>query len=93
MTLLDEDQITRELVTVPSWARDGDSIVRTVEAESFLTGLDLVIAVGRAAEDADHHPDIDIRWRTITFALSTHSDGGLSEKDFAMALTIDSLVP
>lgn len=93
MALLSEDRITVELATVPDWRREGDSIVRTVEAESFLSGLDLVVAVGRVAEDADHHPDIDIRWRTLTFTLSTHSAGGLTDQDFSLALVIDGLVP
>ncbi|MFL6160025.1 MAG: 4a-hydroxytetrahydrobiopterin dehydratase [Marmoricola sp.] len=92
MTLLTEDEIARALDTVPTWTRDGAEISRSVEAESFLAGLDLVTAVGRAAEDADHHPDIDIRWRTITFVLSTHSEGGLTERDFALARTIDGIV-
>lgn len=91
MALLPEDALERELASVPDWTRDGDTITRSVTATSFLSGLDLVVAVGRAAEDADHHPDIDIRWRTITFALTTHSDGGLTEKDFALARFIDGL--
>ncbi|WP_084220037.1 4a-hydroxytetrahydrobiopterin dehydratase [Spirillospora albida] len=47
--------------------------------------------VARAAEDADHHPDIDIRWRTVTFALSTHSAGGLTVRDFDLAAVIDGI--
>lgn len=93
MGLLSSDQLDLELATVPAWTRDGDRIVRTIEAPSFLGALDLVNAIGRAAEDADHHPDIDIRWRTVTLALSTHDAGGLTEKDFALALVIDELVP
>ncbi|HET6151406.1 MAG TPA: 4a-hydroxytetrahydrobiopterin dehydratase [Marmoricola sp.] len=93
MGLLDDDGIDAALAGVPTWRREGDGIVRTVEAASFLDGLDLVQAVGRAAEEADHHPDIDIRWRRITFVLSTHSAGGLTEQDFALARTIDRLSP
>jgi 4a-hydroxytetrahydrobiopterin dehydratase len=92
MALLPDDEIARELASVPAWTRDGDSITRSVTASSFLSGIDLVVAVGRAAEDADHHPDIDIRWRTITFTLSTHSAGGLTAQDFALARFIDGLV-
>jgi 4a-hydroxytetrahydrobiopterin dehydratase len=51
-----------------------------------------VMAVGQLAEAADHHPDIDIRWRTLSFRLSTHSAGGLTEKDFALAREIDGLL-
>jgi 4a-hydroxytetrahydrobiopterin dehydratase len=73
------------------WSRDGDTIRRSVEAPSFLDGISLVQAVAQAAEDRNHHPDIDIRWTTVTFALSTHSDGGLTPKDFDLAGAIDSL--
>ena len=90
--LLDDDAIERELATVPSWARRDDSITCSVQAGSFLAGLDFVVAAGRIAEAADHHPDIDIRWRTITFTVSTHSAGGLTAKDFALARAIDGIV-
>ncbi|HEX4189513.1 MAG TPA: 4a-hydroxytetrahydrobiopterin dehydratase [Marmoricola sp.] len=93
MVLLDDDGIATALESVPAWRREGDSITRTIEASSFLEGLDLVGAVGRAAEEADHHPDIDIRWRRITFVLSTHSAGGLTEQDFELARAIDRLAP
>lgn len=92
MALLQPDQIDRELDRLDGWTLDGHAITRSVTADSFLAGLDLVHAVGRRAEEVDHHPDIDIRWRTITFTLSTHSDGGLTEKDFALAHDIDGLV-
>jgi len=92
MGLLDEDALGRELAGVPAWTRDGDSIRRVVEAASFPAAIDLVVAVGRLAEEADHHPDIDIRWRTVTFVLSTHSAGGLTEQDVALARAIDGLV-
>ena len=89
---MDDDEITRALESLPHWRRDGDAITRAVDAPSFLEGIDLVGAVARAAEAADHHPDIDIRWRTVTFTLSTHSEGGLTAKDFALAEQIDAEV-
>ncbi|MCZ4499765.1 MAG: pterin-4-alpha-carbinolamine dehydratase [Marmoricola sp.] len=92
MGLLDEEALSHELAAVPAWERDGNSIVRVVEAASFPAGIDLVVAVGRIAEEADHHPDVDIRWRTLTFRLSTHSEGGLTAKDIALARAIDGLV-
>lgn len=73
------------------WSREGDTIKRSVVADSFPAGIALVDAVAKAAEDHNHHPDIDIRWTTITFALSTHSEGGLTAKDFALASEIDAL--
>ncbi|GIJ70252.1 4a-hydroxytetrahydrobiopterin dehydratase [Virgisporangium ochraceum] len=68
-----------------------DAITRTVETESFPAAIALVNAVAEAAEAADHHPDIDIRWRTVTFSLSTHSAGGVTSKDIAMAAKINEL--
>jgi 4a-hydroxytetrahydrobiopterin dehydratase len=92
MAAMDDDEIARSLRAVPHWQREGDSIVRSVEAPSFLDGIEVVDTVARAAEEADHHPDIDIRWRTVTFTLSTHSEGGLTAKDFALAGQIDDVV-
>ena len=92
MAAMDDAEVTRALEDVPHWRREGDRIVRDVEAPSFLAGIELVGVVARAAETADHHPDIDIRWRTVTFALSTHSEGGITAKDFALASEIDDAV-
>ncbi|MFG2001502.1 4a-hydroxytetrahydrobiopterin dehydratase [Spirillospora sp. NPDC048911] len=88
---LDDAAITTHLKELPEWSRAGDEIRRELTAPSFLAGIDLVVEVARAAEDADHHPDIDIRWRTVTFALSTHSAGGLTGKDFDLARRIDRI--
>ncbi|MFF0542855.1 4a-hydroxytetrahydrobiopterin dehydratase [Nocardia thailandica] len=90
--LLSDPEITIALATLPDWSRDGDSITRTYKAPSFLDGIEAVRRVGAAAEAADHHPDIDIRWRTLTFTLSTHSAGGLTGKDVDLAHTIDGLL-
>jgi 4a-hydroxytetrahydrobiopterin dehydratase len=89
--LLDDDSVQDALVALPDWRRAGDALTRSVQAASFLAGIALVEAVARAAEEADHHPDIDIRWRRVTFTLSTHSAGGITEKDVALAHTIDGL--
>jgi 4a-hydroxytetrahydrobiopterin dehydratase len=92
MAVMDDSEITQQLEGFPHWRREGDAITRSVEAPSFLEGIDLVGVVARAAEEADHHPDIDIRWRTVTFTLSTHSEGGVTAKDFALAEQIDHAV-
>ncbi|TDC60439.1 4a-hydroxytetrahydrobiopterin dehydratase [Actinomadura sp. GC306] len=89
--ILDDAAIDGRLRDLPAWRRDGGTIGRQVRAPSFMAGIDLVGDVARAAEDADHHPDIDIRWRTVTFALTTHSAGGLTGKDFDLAAVIDRL--
>lgn len=88
---LSEPEIDQRLAALPDWTRDGDAIRRTVEAADFPTAIRIVDAVAEQAEQMDHHPDIDIRWRTLHFALSTHSAGGLTALDFELAARIDQL--
>jgi 4a-hydroxytetrahydrobiopterin dehydratase len=89
--LLSADDVSAALDGLPGWSGGTDGISRTVEAASFPAAIALVDAVAEAAEAADHHPDIDIRWRTVTFTLSTHSAGGVTSKDIAMAAKINDL--
>ena len=94
-TLLSTDEITAGLDRLPAWEKTGDAesaITRTVKAPAFLDGIEWVRAVAQAAEAVDHHPDIDIRWRSITFRLSTHSAGGLTQADLDLAAVIDGIV-
>jgi 4a-hydroxytetrahydrobiopterin dehydratase len=78
------------LTTHPQWRREQDSLVRAIEAPTFPDGIQLVSRVADLAEERNHHPDIDIRWRTVTFRLSTHSAGGITEADLDLAAAIDS---
>lgn len=87
---LTEDEITAALADLPEWSRDGDSIVRTADAADFPAAIRVVVAVAEQAEALDHHPDIDIRWRTLHFALSTHSAGGLTSLDVTLVGRIDA---
>jgi 4a-hydroxytetrahydrobiopterin dehydratase len=89
---LDAAAVAEGLTSLTGWTGDSDAIRREVRAPSFLDGIALVAAVADAAEAADHHPDIDVRWRTVTFTLSTHSAGGVTAKDLDLAATIDALV-
>ena len=91
--LLSTDEIVDALRAVPEWRREGETLVRTVRLPSFRDAMALVNAVADAAEAADHHPDIDIRWRRVTFRLTTKAADGLTERDVQMAATIDGLVP
>lgn len=86
---LSEDEITAALAALTGWAREGDSLVRTADAPDFPAAIRVVVAVAEAAEAMDHHPDIDIRWRTLRFVLSTHSAGGLTPLDLDLAARID----
>ena len=90
--LLTQDEINRALANeLPQWRQEGDAITRSVEAPSFMDGIRLVQAVAEVAEELNHHPDIDIRWTTVTFTLSTHSAGGLTREDLRLAGDIDRL--
>ncbi|MGB9112621.1 MAG: 4a-hydroxytetrahydrobiopterin dehydratase [Acidimicrobiales bacterium] len=88
MAIIANAEIDRALAQTP-WNRDGDEIVRVVKRANFAEALAFVNEVGRLAEEADHHPDIDIRWDTVTLRLSTHSAGGITEADLALAQSID----
>jgi 4a-hydroxytetrahydrobiopterin dehydratase len=89
--LLSEGEIASGLERLPEWTREGDAITRTVRSPSFREAIALVVSVADVAEAADHHPDMLIRWRRVTFTLSTHASGGLTAKDLAMAAEIDRL--
>jgi 4a-hydroxytetrahydrobiopterin dehydratase len=86
---LSDIAIQRELGTLQGWSRRGEVITKTFQFRNFLTGIDFVSAIAKAAEAADHHPDIDIRYTKIICTLSTHSAGGITQKDLDMARQID----
>ena len=90
--LLTDEQIADFCGVNPRWVQDADSLVAEVKAATFLEGIDWVTKVAQAAEEMDHHPDIDIRWRTLTFRLSTHSKGGITDLDTGLAERIDAIV-
>lgn len=92
MAVLSNDEVDAAAADLNGWAREGGALRRSVTFASFLDGVDGVRRVAEAAERADHHPDIDIRWRTVTFTLSTHSEGGITEKDVELAREIDGLL-
>jgi 4a-hydroxytetrahydrobiopterin dehydratase len=73
------------------WERDGVELVKVHTEKDFAGALAFVNRVGVIAEEMDHHPDIDIRWNTVTFHLSTHSAGGITAKDLELAKRIDAL--
>jgi 4a-hydroxytetrahydrobiopterin dehydratase len=73
------------------WTRDGDELVKETDRGDFAGALDYVNRVGALAEAANHHPDVDIRWKLVVLRLSTHSAGGLTELDLALAAQIDAL--
>lgn len=92
-TVLDVAALAAALAApdAPAWDLVEGQLVKVVECAGFAPALDFVMAVGRLAEEADHHPDIDIRWRTVRLALVTHDAGGITELDLALARAIDAL--
>ena len=91
---LGEAEIAEALTALDGgWTRRGEELVRVYEARDFPAAIRLVDDVAVLAEEADHHPDIDIRWRTVTFALCTHSAGSrITELDVSMARRIDAAI-
>jgi 4a-hydroxytetrahydrobiopterin dehydratase len=94
-TKLSDSDIAAALAGLPGWERQGgagDAIVKRYTFPTFAAGIRFVDRVAVEADKADHHPDIDIRWTTVTMSLSTHSAGGLTQNDIALAAVIDRLV-
>jgi 4a-hydroxytetrahydrobiopterin dehydratase len=92
MAVLTDEQVDAALPELDGWERSEGAVRRSIEFPAFLEGVDAVRRVAEHAEREDHHPDIDIRWRTVTFALVTHSEGGITDKDLAMAADINRIV-
>ena len=90
--LLNDEQVSDALDELDGWQREGDAIVRTAELASFPAAIDAVRRIAEIAEARDHHPDIDIRWRTVTFRCSTHSEGGITGKDVDLAREINRVL-
>ncbi len=82
---MDRQEAEKALRELPGWTLVGDSIEKEFRFKSYLNGLDFAYAVGRIAEEQDHHPDILVKWRRVKLTLSTHSIKGLSQNDFIIA--------
>ena len=89
--LLKADEAKARLKKIPEWELEKKHIERTFEFDDFTESIDFVNGVAEVAEDEEHHPDIDIRYNKVRLVLSTHSKGGLTELDFALAERIDTL--
>ncbi|MEM9016357.1 MAG: 4a-hydroxytetrahydrobiopterin dehydratase [Verrucomicrobiota bacterium] len=90
--LIEEEELEGLLKKLPEWDHEEKTIVRVVEFDEFMEGIDFVNAVAEIAEESEHHPDIDIRWCTITVSLTTHDAGGLTELDIDVAKKVDTLL-
>ena len=90
MAVAAEKTIETFLDENPIWKRDGEAIKAEFEFKDFSEAMGFVTKVALAAEKADHHPDIDIRWNKVTLVFSTHSEGGITKKDLDLALMASS---
>ncbi|HEY6576933.1 MAG TPA: 4a-hydroxytetrahydrobiopterin dehydratase [Mycobacterium sp.] len=89
-----DSEVSQQLTGLPNWQRAETAepaIIATYELTDFVAALDFVNQVGHEAELMNHHPDIDIRWNTVTLVLSTHSEGGLTEHDIELARRINDV--
>jgi 4a-hydroxytetrahydrobiopterin dehydratase len=90
MTKLSSEQVTAALAALPGWAHMGDSLTKTFTFRTFPEGIGFVDRVALVAEELAHHPDITINYNRVTMALSTHDEGGVTEKDVALAQRIET---
>ena len=91
MATMPDTEVKAALADLPGWELAGSDIVREYKFADFVAAIAFVNQLADKAEAANHHPDIDIRWNKVRLALSTHSEGGLTQKDFALASEIESL--
>ena len=92
MSLLPDDAIARELGTLPGWARDGNAIRKQFTFNGFPEAVAFVQRLVHDCEAADHHPDVTINYRRVTLSYSTHSEGGVTLKDFDGARAAERVV-
>jgi 4a-hydroxytetrahydrobiopterin dehydratase len=91
MAKLSEPDILAKMPGAKGWERHGDMLVRSWQFPSFRRALEFVNQVAALAEKSDHHPDIVLSYRKVRLELSTHSEGGLTDLDFAFASEINAL--
>jgi 4a-hydroxytetrahydrobiopterin dehydratase len=91
MARLSDAEIDERLGGLEGWERSGEAIVKQFDNGDFKGSVDFVSRLTPEAEDMNHHPDLEISWKTVTVTISTHSEGGLTENDFELARRIDAL--
>jgi 4a-hydroxytetrahydrobiopterin dehydratase len=91
MPALTTKQISLHLKALPHWSKRAQTIRRTFKFEGFLESIDFVNRIARKAQKSNHHPDIDIRFDQVTLTLTTHDEGGITEKDFSLARQCDEV--
>ena len=88
---LESDEIERQVAELPGWSGDVAALRRSYEFPDFPAAIRGVDEIALVAEEMDHHPDVDIRWRTLHLTLSTHSAGGVTQLDIELAHRIQEI--
>ena len=91
MAALSDIEIQRGLGGLSGWSRKGDTLVKSYHFATFPAGIEFIRQVAKVAETQGHHPDIDVRYTKVSFVLSTHDAGGITDKDFVLARAIEEL--
>ena len=91
MPALTTKQVSLHLKAVPNWSKRAQTISRTFKFEGFLNSIAFVNRIAKRAQKLNHHPDIDIRYDKVTLTLTTHDEGGITEKDFTLAQQCDGV--
>jgi 4a-hydroxytetrahydrobiopterin dehydratase len=91
MPALHTKQIKLHLQAIPNWSKRAQTIFRTFKFEGFLKGIEFVNRIAKRAQKLNHHPDIDIRFNQVMLTLTTHDEGGITEKDFTLAKQCDEV--
>jgi len=89
MPALTTKQISLHLKAIPDWSKHAQTICRTFKFEGFLMSIAFVRRIAKRAQKINHHPDIDVRFDKVKLTLSTHDEGGITEKDFSLARQCD----
>ena len=89
MAKLSADQVAEKLKALPGWEYKNNAISKMFKFKEFIHGIEFVQKVAEIAEAADHHPDITINYTRVTFSCSTHTDGGVTDKDVKLAQNIE----
>jgi 4a-hydroxytetrahydrobiopterin dehydratase len=92
MAKLSDSKILHELKYLNGWTRQKNEIKKRFEFEDFVQAMGFVNSVALYAERVNHHPDLNIRWNKVLLVLSTHSEGGITQKDITLAKNIESLL-
>ncbi len=90
--LLAQEELAVALKKYPEWEQEKTYITRSIEFEEFMEGIDFVAVVGEIAEEAQHHPDISVKYTKVTLKLTTHDVGGVTDLDIQLAQRIDNVL-